>query len=143
MSEKFGRLFGGISACLILANAVATPVMAEEKKVTQNAGIDNTRMGMHRALAQLSFEAFQQGNLDRAAEFARILERTWDAAEEGGGPRSLEVKSKDLFEVLDKSMDNFIKPVLHYDTKAPDAAAVKVAYEDFLRKLKQGDESPK
>jgi hypothetical protein len=139
MSEKFGRLFGGIGACLILASAVATPVMAEEKKVTQTAGVDNTRMGMYHALAQLSFEAFQQGSLDKAAELARILERTWDAAEEGGGPRSLEVTNKESFEQIDQAMDTFIKPLIHYTTKVPDPLAVKRAYEDFLNKLKQGD----
>ena len=40
-------------------------------------------------------------------------------------------------------MDAFIKPVIHYITKAPDPVAVTAAYDDFLRKLKQGDESEK
>ena len=46
-------------------------------------------MGAYRALAQLYFQAFQKGDILAAAELARNLERTWDGAEEGGGPRSL------------------------------------------------------
>jgi hypothetical protein len=56
------------------------------------------------ALAQLSFQAFQKGDNATAAELARILERTWDAAEEGGGDRTLANTNKDLFEQIDRAM---------------------------------------
>ena len=46
--------------------------------VTQTAGVDNTRMGAYRALAQLTMEPFRNGDAAKAAELARILERTWD-----------------------------------------------------------------
>jgi hypothetical protein len=77
--------------------------------------------------------------MPKAAELARILERTWDAAEEGGGPRSLGVTDKTLFEELDHAMDAFIKPVLHYAKKTPDSATVELAYKDFIEKLKKSD----
>jgi hypothetical protein len=96
-------------------------------------------MGAYRALAQMSFAAFQKGDNATAAELARVLERTWDAAEEGGGDRSLGKTNKDLFEQIDHAMDVFIKPVMHYAAKAPDPAAVQGAYNDFLEKLKQAD----
>ena len=114
-------------------------VVAQEKKVTQTAGVDNTKMGPYRALAQLSFQAFKKGDNATAAELARILERTWDASEEGGSDTSLLKRNKDLFERLDKAMDVFIKPLINYATKTPDSAAVQAAYNDFLEKLKQGD----
>src|SRR6267154_5412235 len=111
------RWIGAACACLLLTGAAISTCVAQDKKVTQSAGVDNTRMGAYRALAQLSFQAFQKGDTAAAAELARILERTWDAAEEGGGPRSLVVRNKDLFEQLDKAMDTFIKPILRYTTK--------------------------
>jgi hypothetical protein len=139
ISGKAHALLLSVGLCVALATGLIAPSVAQDKKVTQIAGVDNTRMGAYRALASLSFQAFQKGDSVMAAEFARILERTWDAAEEGGGPKSLEVKNKDLFEQIDEAMDAFIKPLIHYTTKAPDPKAVKAAYEDFLNKLKQGD----
>jgi hypothetical protein len=113
---------------------------AQAAAPSQASGVDNTKMGAYRALAQLSFQAFQKGDNATAAELARILERTWDADEEGGGDRSLAKTNKDLFEQIDHAMDVFIKPVMHYSAKAPDPAAVQTAYNDFLDKLKQGDQ---
>ena len=36
-------------------------------------------------------------------------------------------------------MDAFIKPVIHYDKKAPDPPAVEAAYTTYLEKLKAAD----
>src|SRR5579859_3099288 len=116
MNESFVRIrrsLVGIGACVVLAVAVATPSVSKEKP-TQTAGVDNTAMGPYRALAQLSFQAFQKGDFAMAAELSRILERTWDAGEERGGAQSLGSRSKVLFEQIDQSMDDFIKPILHY-----------------------------
>jgi hypothetical protein len=139
VSKPLRRLFAGMAMCSALAMTIATPSVSQEKKVTQTTGVDNTKMGAYRALAQLSFQAFQKGDSATAAELARILERTWDAAEEGGGKRSLISLNKDLFEQIDKAMDGYIKPVMQYAAKAPDPAAVEGAYTEFLTKLKQGD----
>jgi hypothetical protein len=66
-----------IGACML----AALPCMSQEKKVTQTAGVNNTRMGAYPALAQLAYQAFQKGDNSAAAELARILERTWDQGE--------------------------------------------------------------
>jgi len=42
-------------------------------------------MGPYRALAQLAYAASQKGDNALAAKLARILERTWDKAEDYGG----------------------------------------------------------
>ncbi len=123
---------------LPIANA-SEPSAAQDRVVTQVAGVDNTAMGAYRALAQLSFQALRKGDLATAAELARILERTWDAAEEVGGPNSLAVKNKNLFKQIDDAMDGYIKPIIHFATKAPDPAEVSAAYATFLEKLRQGD----
>jgi hypothetical protein len=148
MNRIFGKMresLAGIGTCSILAVAmvVAMPSVAQEKKVTQIAAVDNTKMGAYRALAQLCFQAYKRGDDATAAELARILERTWDAVEEQGGPNSLGIKKKRLFEQIDEAMDVFIKPVIHYAITAPDPVAVTAAYNDFLRKLRQGDELAK
>ena len=133
--QKFVKFFlSALVLALLFANSSAAQV-----KAPQTAGVDNTKMGAYRALAQLSFQAFQKGEIASAAELARILERTWDAAEEHGGNTSLIKRNKDLFEQIDKTMDVFIKPLINYATKTPDSAAVQAAYDDYLEKLKQGD----
>jgi len=142
MNHSSGRVHGslfGLIASSVLVVALATPSVCQETKVTQTAGVDNTKMGAYRALAQLSFQAFQKGDKVTAAELARILERTWDASEEHGGERSLMKTNKDLFGQIDKAMDAFIKPIIRATTEAPDPAAVQTAYNDYLNRLKQGD----
>jgi hypothetical protein len=67
--------------CLVLCAYSIMSCAGQDKKVSQTAGVDNTRMGAYRALAQLSFQAFQRGENATAAELAHILERTWDQGE--------------------------------------------------------------
>jgi hypothetical protein len=139
-----------IATCLVLTAGIAVPsiaqqpsaaqpALAQHRAVTQIAGVENTKMGAYRALADLALQAFQKGDSATAAELARILERTWDAAEEHGGEASLLKRDKDLFEQIDQAMDAFIKPLIHYATQPPSAPAVQAAYNDYLGKLKQGD----
>jgi hypothetical protein len=137
-----GRISGSmvqIGACGVLSMAVVMPSMAQERRVTQTAGVDNTKMGAYRALAQLSFQAFQNRDNVRAAELARILERTWDAAEEGACDRALVKTNKSLFEEIDKAMDVFIKPVMNYRAQAPNPAVVQAGYQVFVDKLAEGE----
>jgi hypothetical protein len=133
------RALLGITIGLVLVMPLAVPCMPEDKRITQTAGVDNTKMGAYRALAQLSLRAFQKGDSATASELARILERTWDAAEGGGSDASLVKTNKDLFGRIDHAMDVFIEPIMDYATNAPDPAAVQVAYNKFLDILRQGD----
>jgi hypothetical protein len=144
MSPNICRLPMRVAAGFILVFGGAMPDMADEHRpsttqnaVTQTAGVDDTKMGAYRALAQLSFHAFQKGDHAMAAELATILERTWDVAEEGGGPRALIKSDKDLFDQIDKAMDIFVKPVIQYAVQAPNPAAVEAAYKEYLGKLQQ------
>jgi hypothetical protein len=142
MYQKSTQVFKCLSRgclCVLLAYAAMTICMAQDKKVTQTAGVDDTRMGAYRALAQLSFQAFQRGDFVAASELARILERTWDGAEGAGGTRSLIATNQDVFRKVDRAMDVFINPIMNHPKKAPDPAAVQAAYDDFLEKLKQAD----
>jgi hypothetical protein len=114
-------------------------VLAQSKGPSQTAGVDNTRMGAYRALAELCFQAFQKGDTAAAAKLARILERTWDKGEEGGGKTSLTVTNAELFEQIDSAMDAFIKPLIAYEKSAPDPVKVAAAYSAFLEKLQLAD----
>jgi len=123
-----------------LAAIAAVAVVAQDKKVTQTAGVDNTRMGAYRALAQLSFQAFQKGDSAIAAELARVLERTWDQGEwHNASDGSYCKASRSVCQPIDQAMDVFINPIMNYSKKAPDATAVQAAYNDFLEKLKQAE----
>jgi len=76
--------------------AIGLTSAAQERKFPQTAGVDDSKMGSYRALAQLAFAASQKGDNALAAKLARILERDWDKAEiTGESPR-------------------FQKPTMHY-----------------------------
>jgi hypothetical protein len=95
-------------------------------------------MGAYRALAQLSFQAFQKGNNAAAATLARILEPTWDK-----GEADFEKSNPDLQGKIDRAMHAFIKPIMAYAHKRPDPIQVQAAYNDYndyLDKLRQGDQ---
>jgi hypothetical protein len=111
----------------------------QEKKVAQLNGVDNTKMGAYRALAQHIYGDFQRGDLAAAAELSRVLERIWDKAEEYGGDMALAKTNRKLFDEIDKAMDQFITPLMEAKGKAPDAAKVKAAFNAYVEKLKLAD----
>ena len=112
---------------------------AQEKHSPRTAGVDDTKMGPYRALAQLTVAASQKGDNATAAELARILERTWDKAEDYGGDTALSKTNRGLFDQIDKAMDQFISLFLEHLAGPPDAAKVKSAYTQYLEKLKLAD----
>jgi hypothetical protein len=130
-----------LTAGLFLFSGAATsvPAKAQEKRPSQTAGVDNTKMGTYRALAELSFQAFKKGDGVTAAKLARILERAWDSSEEGGGEKALAKTNPQLFEQIDRAMDVFIKPLIGYEKAAPDPAKVESAYNAYLELLKQAE----
>lgn len=129
------RLF--IVLSIVLALAAGT--CAQDRKNSQTDGVDNTKMGPYRALAQLAYAASQKGDHATAATLAKVLERTWDKAEDYGGDMALSKTNHSLFEEIDKAMDGFVNLLIQRQTSAPEAAKVKAAYANYLEKLKQAD----
>ncbi len=70
---------------------------------------------------------------------ARVLERVWDKAEEYGGDTALAKTNRQLFDEIDKAMDQFITPIMDAKGKPPDAGKVKAAFNAYLDKLKLAD----
>lgn len=105
----------------------------------QTAGVDNSKMGPYRALAQLVYAASQRGDNASAATLAKVLERTWDKAEDYGGDMALSRTNHGVFEQIDKAMDQFISLFLDHPSSAPDSAKLRAAYTLYLEKLKLGD----
>src|ERR1700733_11000453 len=102
-----------------------------ENKVTQTAGVDNTRMGAYRALAQLSFQAFRRGDNATAAKLALVLERTWDQGEwKNSGDGSFCKANRSVCQPIDHALDVFIGPIVNYSKETPDPAVVEAAYKD-------------
>jgi hypothetical protein len=130
-------VFAAIAVALALC--VAPRSSAQEKRGSPNAGVDNTKMGPYRALAQLAFAASQKGDSTSAATLAKVLERTWDKAEDYGGDTALSKTNHALFEQIDKAMDQFIAILLEHPATAPDPVKLKVAYGTYLEKLKLAD----
>ena len=123
----------------LLSFAAAGSAVAQEKKVAQTNGVDNSKMGAYRALAQHMYADYQKGDLAAAAELGTVLERLWDKAEEYGGDTALAKTNRKLFDDIDKAMDQFISPLTEAKGKTPDAARVKTAFYAYLDKLKQAD----
>ncbi|HWW19030.1 MAG TPA: hypothetical protein VNY81_10430 [Candidatus Saccharimonadales bacterium] len=123
----------------LIACAAAAPASAQEKKVAQKNGVDISKMGAYRALAQHMYADFQKGDLAAAAELGTILERLWDKAEEYGGDTALAKTNRQLFDEIDKAMDQFITPITEAKGKPPDPARVKAAFSAYLEKLKLAD----
>jgi hypothetical protein len=123
-----------LAACVMIGTAAA-----QEKKVAQKNGVDNSKMGAYRALAQHMYSDFQKGDIAAAAELGTVLERVWDKAEEYGGDTALAKNNRQLFDEIDKAMDQFITPITEAKGKAPDAAKVKAAFNFYMEKLKQAD----
>ena len=133
------RSLSAVFVALLLAAAAVCSASPQEKRAPQTAGVDDTKMGPYRALAQMIFSASQKGDAATAAQLARILERVWDKAEDYGGDTALAKTNHKLFDEIDKAMDQFVTPLVEYKTKPPDAAKVKAAYNIYLEKLKLAD----
>jgi len=129
-------LFLGL-AFLLGSGAPAT--LAQEKKVAQSNGVDNSKMGPYRALAQHIYGDFQKGDIAGAAAMGRVLERVWDKAEDYGGDTALSKTNRKLFDEIDKAMDDFLSPIWEGKAKAPDPVRVRAAYNAYLEKLKLAD----
>ena len=56
------------------------------------------------------------------------------------GEADFEKNNPDLRDKIDRAMDTFIKPIMAYASKHPDPTQVQAAYNDYLDKLKQGDQ---
>jgi hypothetical protein len=124
---------------LLIAAAAAAPASAQEKKVAQKNGVDISKMGAYRALAQHIYGDFQKGDLAAAAELSTVLERLWDKAEEYGGDTALAKTNRQLFDEIDKAMDQFITPFIEAKGKPPDPARTKAAFNAYMEKLKLAD----
>ena len=136
--HKTAPLFA-ILVALCGATTASPSASAQEKRISQTDGVDNTKMGAYRALAQHAYIEFQKGDVAAAAQLARSLERVWDKAEDYGGDMALKKTHPDLFEKIDKAMDDFVLPLEQYKAKSPDASKVKAAFNAYLEKLKLAD----
>jgi hypothetical protein len=133
------KTFSFLLFVIFLAFATAGSTLAQEKKIAQTNGVDNSKMGAYRALAQHLYSDFQKGDLAAAAELGTILERLWDKAEEYGGDTALAKTNRKLFDEIDKAMDQFITPITEAKGKPPDPAKVKAAFNIYLEKLRLAD----
>src|SRR5882757_10225929 len=72
-SIRFHALAVTTCATALLVCSLATPLSAQERRLPQTAGVDQTKMGPYRALAQLAYAASQKGEYANAATLAVIL----------------------------------------------------------------------
>jgi hypothetical protein len=128
-----------VVAAVFLSFVLTPPSGAQEHKNSQTAGVDNTKMGPYRALAQVAYAVSQKGEYATAATLAKVLERTWDKGEDYGGDMALSKTNHALFEEIDKAMDQFVTLLTDHPTSPADPARLKAAYNGYLEKLKLAD----
>lgn len=133
---QLGKAFLFLALSFVLGSAAGT---AAAQKVAQANGVDNSKMGPYRALAQHIYADFQKGDVAGAAAMGRVLERLWDKAEDYGGDTALSKTNHKLFEEIDKAMDDFLTLIWEAKAKSSDPAKVKAAYNTYLEKLKLAD----
>ncbi len=135
---SFSRIFL-IAVAMLTSVALISVAGAQERKNSQTAGVDNTKMGPYRALAQLAYATYQKGDYASAATLAKVLERTWDKGEDYGGDMALSKTNHALFEEIDKAMDQFMGLLIDHPASPADPARLKAAYAAYLEKLKLAD----
>lgn len=128
-----------VACCAFAVSLLGVHSYSQERKVPQTVGVDNSKMGPYRALAQMAYAASQKGDNAGAAMLAKVLERTWDKAEDYGGDTALSKTNHALFEEVDKAMDAFVNLLIDHPNSAPDQAKLKVVYTAYIEKLKQAD----
>lgn len=125
-----------VRVCSVLLLAVALtalgPTQSKAAEPRQSVAVERTHAGPYKALAQLAYDAFKNGDLPDASIHARLLEIVWDH-----GEKDFEKKSPDGFQKIDNSMDAFIKPIIGYAQKTPNSGAVNAAYTAYLESLKR------
>jgi hypothetical protein len=124
---------------ILFASFGSPATFSQDKKMSQTNGVDNSKMGAYRALARHIFAELQKGDLVTAAELSRVLERVWDKAEDYGGDTALAKTNRQLFDEIDKAMDQYLSPILDAKGKQPDLAKIKTSYNAYLEKLKLAD----
>ena len=92
---------------------------------------DRGKMAPYRALALLAYEAFARDDLMTAARQADTLETVWNQYEEPTLEKTAPVK----FHRVDDAMDEFIQPLIAFQQRQPDGAAVRAAYDEYVQKL--------
>src|SRR5947207_3283123 len=92
---------------LLTAGAANAPAWGQGKKVAQQNGVDNSKMGAYRALAQHVYADFQKGDLAAAALMAKVLERLWDKADDYGEETALVKTQHGQFGNVDKAKEGF------------------------------------
>ena len=124
---------------ILTGTAALSATFGQDRKVGQVNGVENSKMGAYRALAQHIYADFQKGDVAAAAEMGRVLERLWDKAEDYGGDTALSKTNRKLFDEIDKAMDQFLTPIWEAKNKPPDPAKVRAAFNAYLEKLKLAD----
>ena len=137
--KKKIRPLASLVLAIFLGTVTVGTAVAQDKKVAQTNGVDNSKMGAYRAIAQHIYADFQKGDIAAAAEMGRVLERLWDKAEEYGGDTALARTNRQQFDEIDKAMDQFLTPIWEAKAKPPDLAKVKASYDAYLEKLKLAD----
>jgi len=110
-----------------LTSSAQASMRAPDQSPSAAATPADDNMTPYRKLATDTLTAFKARDMANARKKAKELETAWDKDQ-----KALQKESRDVWNQIDKAMDDFIKPL---QDKAPDAAKVQKAYDTFIAKL--------
>jgi hypothetical protein len=109
--------------------------------------VHDTKMAPFRALAQLTFQSWQDKDYATSATLAKLLNTFWDATAGDTTEGSKTPMSPEVYKKIDSAMDSFITPIIlygqdlthHRPANLPDGSKIEVGYKQYLETLKLGD----
>lgn len=104
------------------------------------SAVDHTKMGVYRALANVTNALVKKGDWEDAGMTSEILGHLWDAnrtewIRNFKDPR----RGPEAWREIDKAMDLFILPIERYRAGKPELPDVEKAYRSYLETMKVGN----
>ena len=132
-------------ALLAVAVTVSVHGTAQSSRIEKPIVLDGytamKKMDVYRALAELTFRAYERGDHDTAKTLGQILNAAWNNTERitsnGEGQGRLEKRNRDLCMKIDHAMDEFIEPITRENS--PDLSRIEQALNGYLEVLKLAD----
>jgi hypothetical protein len=106
----------------------AAPALAQDKKVAQQVGVDNSLLKACRTLGQDSCADFEKADVAAAAPMAKALERVWDKTRDYREHTTLAKPNLGVFEPIDKTAGDFLSQITDAKGNPADLAKVRAAY---------------
>jgi hypothetical protein len=134
---------GIVLMCFVAGSCFPVRARTQNTKPEEAVSLDSGKMGVYRALAGLTLQAYRRGDFGAAQTLAQVLNAAWNNTERvtthssRNGQASLERVNRDLCEKIDSAMDDFSDDIRKGER--PPIEDVERAYKKYLDLLRLAD----